>query len=60
MSEEEVQLEAVRLLDIIAAEFTSDPMSVQCFDLRVVQQAQNVSKEARTLGILDKAWDAHG
>lgn len=30
--------EAFALLDLINAEFTSDPMSVQCFDLRVVQR----------------------
>ena len=27
------------ILDLIVAEFTSDPMSVQCFDARVVQRA---------------------
>lgn len=30
--------EAFRLLDLIDAEFRSDPMSTQCFDLRIVQR----------------------
>lgn len=31
--------DAVRLLGVITSEFKSDPMSVQCFDLRTVQEA---------------------
>ncbi|KKL89985.1 hypothetical protein LCGC14_1909160 [marine sediment metagenome] len=31
-------VEIARLADIINAEFMSDPMSVQCFDLRIVAQ----------------------
>ncbi len=39
------QREAFRLLDLIDAEFQSDPTSVQCFDLRIVQQVREcVSK----------------
>lgn len=30
--------EAHALLDLINAEFKSDPMSVQCFDLRIVER----------------------
>jgi hypothetical protein len=30
--------EAFQLLDLIDAEFRSDPMSTQCFDLRIVQR----------------------
>ncbi len=30
------QREALRLLDLIVAEFKSDPMSVQCFDLNAI------------------------
>lgn len=33
--------EAFELLGIIDAEFRSDPMSVQCFDLRVVERVRN-------------------
>jgi len=32
--------EAYQLLKIIDAEFRTDPMSVQCFDLRVVQKVR--------------------
>ncbi len=32
----DAQREAEVLLDLIAAEFKSDPMSTQCFDARVV------------------------
>ena len=33
-------LEAKTLLDLINAEFQSDPMSVQCFDLRLVKRVK--------------------
>jgi hypothetical protein len=36
----ENQAEAFRLLKLIDAEFQSDPMSVQCFDLRIVQRVR--------------------
>jgi len=32
--------EAHALLDLINAEFTSDPMSVQCFDSRIVERVK--------------------
>jgi hypothetical protein len=32
--------EAFALLDLINAEFQSDPMSVQCFDLRIVERVK--------------------
>lgn len=32
--------EAVAVLGLIAAEFKSDPQSVQCFDLAVVKRAE--------------------
>jgi hypothetical protein len=32
--------EAFILLDLVAAEFASDPMSVQCFDLRIVERVK--------------------
>jgi hypothetical protein len=31
------------VLDLIVAEFTSDPMSVQCFDLRLVARAKELN-----------------
>jgi hypothetical protein len=36
----DLQREAEILIDLIAAEFASDPMSVQCFDLRVVERVK--------------------
>lgn len=39
--------EAHTLLALIDAEFQSDPMSVQCFDLRIVQRVKEcVAKRA--------------
>lgn len=35
--------EAVELLGVIAAEFQTDPLSVQCFDARTVERAIEVS-----------------
>ena len=37
----------MEVLEAIAAEFASDPMSVQCFDLRVVERAKAISGEWR-------------
>lgn len=42
-----VRRRAVVLLDIIAAEFASDPMSVRCFDSRIVEEAIAVSKQLK-------------
>ena len=39
--------EAETLLGLIAAEFASDPMSVQCFDLRVVARVQACASALR-------------
>lgn len=36
-----------RVLDLIVAEFNSDPMSVQCFDLRTVKAAQQIVERLR-------------
>lgn len=33
-------IEARDLLNLVAAEFASDPMSVQCFDLRLVERVK--------------------
>lgn len=37
---QEICADAWRLLKVIDAEFRTDPMSVQCFDLRVVEQVR--------------------
>jgi hypothetical protein len=33
------------ILDLIVAEFESDPTSVQCFDLRIVERAIQLNRE---------------
>lgn len=42
---EDNQHEAFVVLDLIVAEFESDPMSVQCFDLRTVLRAKECVKK---------------
>lgn len=49
----ELKREAVRLLDLINAEFQSDPMSVQCFDLRVVERVKVCVERHRKLAALN-------
>jgi hypothetical protein len=41
--------DAVRVLGLIAAEFRTDPQSVQCFDLRVVEEAKVIVAELEKL-----------
>ena len=36
------------VLDLIVAEFTSDPMSTQCFDSRLVDRAIELNKEHKS------------
>lgn len=38
---------AMEPLDIVAAEFSSDPMSVQCFDLRIVEEIKQLVAEQK-------------
>lgn len=46
----DLDIEAWKLLDLINAEFQSDPMSVQCFDLRIVQRVkQAVEKNKKRI-----------
>lgn len=40
-----LKAEGLKLLGLVVAEWESDPMSVQCFDLRVVNRAKAVIKE---------------
>jgi len=44
-----LQHEAVQILDSVVAEWESDPMSVQCFDLRIVTRASAVVKRLKEL-----------
>lgn len=37
--------EAIQILGNVVAEWNSDPMSVQCFDLRMVERAKKVLDE---------------
>jgi hypothetical protein len=46
----ELRSEAVELLKLVVAEWESDPMSVQCFDLRIVERASAVTKRLREIG----------
>jgi len=41
----DMQHRGMELLALVAAEFESDPMSVQCFDLRIVEEIKNIAKE---------------
>jgi len=45
----QLQHEAIHLLDVIAAEFKSDPQSRQCFDSRIADRAIEVSAALREL-----------
>lgn len=47
---------ALEVLDVIVAEFESDPMSVQCFDLRVVERAKAIVTERRRRQRDVKRW----
>jgi len=47
--------EAHALLALIDAEFRSDPMSVQCFDLRVVERVKQCVAKRKSLGLFDAA-----
>ena len=47
MNPDQLADECRELIDIIASEFESDPMSVQCFDLRIVQRTIAAAKEHR-------------
>ena len=44
--------QAARLLRVISAKFETDPMSVQCFDLRTVEEVKTVTKELTELRII--------
>lgn len=49
----ELRRETLRILRLVIAEWDSDPQSVQCFDLRVVKRAKEVSERIRKLDPLD-------
>ena len=43
--------EAIELLGLIAAEFRSDPTSVQCFDSRIVQRTEYVTARLKEVDV---------
>lgn len=47
--EKEIKLKtrALQIFSIVVNEWESDPMSVQCFDLRIVNEARKIEKELR-------------
>ena len=45
--------EAWKLLDLIVAEWNSDPQSVQCFDLRIVERAKTAVKRRKEIDKYD-------
>lgn len=49
----DLRREAVRLLDQVVAEWKSDPMSVQCFDLRLVERARYVTERVKKIDVFN-------
>lgn len=49
MEEWKLQREACELLACIVGEFNSDPKSVQCFDLRIVERSRIVTNRLQIL-----------
>lgn len=45
----DVKRRMAELFDIIVAEFETDPMSRQCFDGRIVQEAIAINRELKQL-----------
>lgn len=50
----ELKREAIILLGHVVAEWDSDPMSVQCFDLRLVRRSKEVLSELKKLDIFNE------
>lgn len=45
----EINMRLVELMEIVEAEWSSDPMSVQCFDLRIVAETKALLAERESL-----------
>jgi hypothetical protein len=52
----DLKREGMELLGLIAAEFKSDPMSVQCFDLRIVERTKYVTERLAQLKRENVGW----
>jgi hypothetical protein len=50
------QREAFEVLELIVAEFNSDPMSVRCFDLRVVERAKQCVAKRKAFLASPEGW----
>ena len=44
-----LQHEALRIFSLVVAEWKSDPLSVQCFDSRIVEQAKAIDERLKKL-----------
>lgn len=42
-----LEKEMFEVLDLICAEWDSDPMSVQCFDLRIIERAKKLRDQLK-------------
>jgi hypothetical protein len=40
---------SIEILELVVAEWKSDPKSVQCFDLRIVQEAIKITERRKQL-----------
>jgi hypothetical protein len=49
----ELRREAIILLGHVAAEWETDPLSVQCFDLRLVKRTKEVLAELKKLDVFN-------
>jgi hypothetical protein len=48
----QLRREAIQILELVVSEWQSDPMSVQCFDLRIVERAGQVIARLEQLDLL--------
>ena len=46
-----LRAEAIQILEIINAEWQSDPQSVACFDLRIVKRTDKILKRMKQIDI---------
>ena len=41
----DLEFEALKIFHLVVAEWTTDPLSTQCFDLNIVEKNKRISKE---------------
>lgn len=49
-----LEREAIHILKLVVAEWKSDPMSVQCFDLRIVEKGTKIIEQ---LDKMKEPWE---